>query len=178
MVRIRPEASRDASAIEAVTIAAFRDAPHTSHTEPFIVAALRAAGALAVSLVAEVDGEIVGHVAVSPVTIGEGLSGWYGLGPISVAPGHQSRGFGSKLMHAALHALRWRGAAGCVLVGEPAFYGQFGFRATADLVYPDAPAEYFLALSFRTALPRGIVRYHAAFSAAGDAGRDATTRVE
>ena len=162
MVRIRPEASRDASAIEAVTIAAFRDAPHTSHTEPFIVAALRAAGA----------------VAVSPVTIGEGLSGWYGLGPISVAPGHQSRGFGSKLMHAALHALRWRGAAGCVLVGEPAFYGQFGFRATADLVYPDAPAEYFLALSFRTALPRGIVRYHAAFSAAGDAGRDATTRVE
>ncbi len=76
---IRNETPNDAAAIEAVTAAAFLEAPHTSHTEQFIVAALRAAGALSVSLVAEAEGAVVGHVAVSPVTISDGAIGWYGL---------------------------------------------------------------------------------------------------
>jgi putative acetyltransferase len=165
-VRIRNEADEDVLAIEAVTAAAFLEAPHTSHTEQFIVAALRAAGALSVSLVAEAEGAVVGHVAVSPVTISDGTPDWYGLGPISVLPAWQGRGVGSALMRAALEALRELGAAGCVVVGEPAFYGRFGFRAEPSLVLPDIPPEYFQAISFGGAnLLCGVVSYHEAFDA-------------
>lgn len=80
---IRRETPADVAAIEAVTVAAFLNAPHTSHTEQFIVNALRKAGKLTISLVAEEDGQIVGHVAVSPVLISDGTNGWFGLGPIS-----------------------------------------------------------------------------------------------
>lgn len=162
-IKIRSESASDASAIEAVTVAAFLDAPHASHTEHHIIDALRKAGELTVSLVAECNGEIVGHVAVSPVTISDGTSDWYGLGPISVLPEYQRRSIGSQLVAAALEALRMRGAAGCVLVGEPAFYGRFGFKAEPQLRLPGVPPEYFQALAFGPSRPRGTVAYHAAF---------------
>ena len=167
-LKIRPETPGDAAAIEEVTAAAFLEAPHTSHTEQFIVAALRAAGALSVSLVAEAEVDVVGHVAVSPVTISDGTIGWYGLGPISVLPAWQGRGVGSALMRAALEALREMGAAGCVVLGEPAYYGRFGFRAEPGLMLPDIPPEYFQAIAFGEAtVPRGRVAYHDGFNAQG-----------
>ena len=86
---IRTETPADADAITAVTIAAFATLEISQHTEQFIVKALRAAGALAVSLVAELDGQMVGHVAFSPVTLSDGTPGWYGLGPVSVLPAYQ-----------------------------------------------------------------------------------------
>ncbi|WP_428306351.1 GNAT family N-acetyltransferase [Lacipirellula sp.] len=163
---IRTETLGDAAAIEAVTASAFLNAPHTDHTEQFIVAALRAAGALSISLVAEDAGSIVGHVAVSPVTISDGSSDWYGLGPISVLPARQGEGIGTALMRAAITALRELSAAGCVVLGEPAYYGRFGFKAAPELVLPGVPAEYFMAVQFRDgALPDGDVFYHAAFAA-------------
>ncbi len=162
---IRHEAASDAPAIRAITEAAFRNAPHASGAEPFIVEALRRAGALALSLVAEADGAVIGHVALSPVSISDGAPGWFGLGPISVAPASQRRGVGSRLMREALRLLRERGAAGCVLLGDPAYYGRFGFRAEPDLVLPDVPPEFFQALAFRSSLPRGTVAYHEAFEA-------------
>ena len=166
MVRIRSETREDATAIEAVTTAAFLNAPHTDHTEQFIVATLREAGALSISLVAEEGGAIVGHVAVSPVTISDGSPDWYGLGPISVLPEQQGKGIGTALMHAALDALRERGAAGCVVLGEPAYYGRFGFKVEARLKLPGVPPEYFQSLLFRgTNLPDGVVSYHVAFDA-------------
>jgi len=161
---IRNETPNDAAVIEGVTAAAFLNAPHTSHTEQFIVAALRAAGALCVSLVAEAEGNVVGHVAVSPVTISDGAVGWYGLGPISVLPAWQGRGVGAALMRAALEALREMGAAGCVVLGDPAFYGRFGFKAEPGLVLPDVPPEYFIAIRLGAVdLPCGVVTYHAGF---------------
>ncbi|MBS0375009.1 MAG: N-acetyltransferase [Proteobacteria bacterium] len=162
---IRPETPDDAPAIATLTAAAFRTAPHTSHTEHFIVAALRRAGALHVSLVATEAGVVVGHVAISPVSISGGASGWFGLGPVSVLPDRQRRGIGSRLLEQALLELRAGGAAGCVVLGEPAFYGRFGFRADSGLVLPGVPAEYFLAVSFAGPRPRGTVAYHAAFEA-------------
>ena len=166
MVQIRNETEGDVLAIEAVTTAAFLNAPHTDHTEQFIVRELRAAGSLTVSLLAEEGGVIIGHVAVSPVTISDGSSDWYGLGPISVAPERQGEGIGTALMHAALDALRECGAAGCVVLGEPAYYGRFGFKATPELVLPGVPAEYFQTLMLGgTNLPDGIVSYHLAFDA-------------
>lgn len=167
-MNIRPEAPSDAAAIETVTAAAFLEAPHTSHTEQFIVAALRTAGALSISLVAEVDGAVIGHVAVSSVTISDGSVDWFGLGPISVLPAWQRQGVGSALMRAALQALSELGAAGCVVVGEPAYYGRFGFKTEPGLVYPEIPPEYFMAIPFdKTPVPQGDVAYHAGFHAQG-----------
>ena len=164
-VEIRPERSGDEDAIHAVTAAAFLYAPHTSHTEQFIVRELRRADALAVSLVAERDGRIVGHVALSPVRIDGAERDWFGLGPVSVVPECQGAGIGSRLVREALARLRSAGAGGCVLVGEPAYYGRFGFRAEPALVLPGVPPEYFQALCLAGELPAGEVRFDPAFEA-------------
>ena len=164
---VRPETPSDIAAIHAVTAAAFLHAPHTDHTEQFIVDALRNAGALSISLVAQADGELIGHVAVSPVSISDGSTGWFGLGPISVHPDRQRRGIGGLLMRAAIQFLRERGSAGCVVVGDPAYYSRFGFTLADGLVFPDVPPEYFQALLLGSSIPRGVVTYHAAFSAQG-----------
>lgn len=164
-IRIRSETSSDSAAIEAVTISAFLNAPYTSHTEQHVVDALRKAGKLTISLVAEVDGTVVGHVAISPVSISDGAVGWFGLGPISVVPQYQRRGIGSQLMREALHKLRERGASGCVVLGEPEYYGRFGFRADPSFVLHGFPPAYFQAVSFNSSRPKGIVTYDEAFSA-------------
>ena len=169
-VEIRSETSVDVRGIEAVTASAFLKAPHTSHTEHYIVSALRKAGKLSVSLVADADGALIGHVAISPVSISDGASGWFGLGPISVLPQHQRQGIGSKLMREALHILRERGASGCVVVGEPQYYGRFGFQVDPNLVLPGVPPEYFQAISFDSSKHRGTVTYHEAFNAQGRGG--------
>lgn len=124
MPDIRNEVPADAPAIAAVTAAAFRSAEHSSGTEQHIVGALRDAGQLVVSLVAEEHGQVVGHVAASPATLSDGTAGWYGLGPVSVLPGHQGRGLGTLLVTRCLAELRARDAAGCVVLGEPGYYAR------------------------------------------------------
>lgn len=169
-ITVRPEGATDADAIDAVTQAAFAQAPHSQQTEHHIVRALRTAGALAVSLVAvAADGAVVGHVAASPVTLAGGAEGWFGIGPLSVAPAWQRQGVGARLMHNALQALRDQGAAGAVLLGDPAYYARFGFAPQPGLVLPGVPAEYFQALVFKGNVPQSAVRYHAAFEATGAA---------
>lgn len=164
-ITIRGETAKDSAAIEVVIASAFSSASHTSHTEHHIVNELRKAGKLAVSLVAEADGTLIGHVAISPVSISDGSTDWFGLGPISVLPQHQRRGVGSQLMRQALRLLRERGARGCVVLGEPDYYRRFGFRALRDLVLPEVPPEYFQSVSFGSSKPRGVVTYHQAFNA-------------
>jgi len=162
---IRNEQSQDIEAISRLTEAAFRNEEYSSHTEHFIVNALRRTGQLSISLMAAEHDEILGHVAISPVNISSGVTGWYGLGPISVRPDRQGKGIGSALMRAALQQLRQQGAAGCVVLGDPAYYGRFGFKAHPGLELPDVPPEYFQALSFTGELPVGVVKYAAAFDA-------------
>lgn len=164
-ILIRNEQPEDIDSITQLTEAAFEQAEHTSHTEQFIVTALRNAQQLSVSLVAVENGEIIGHVALSPVTVSSGARGWYGLGPISVRPDRQGQGIGAALMNAALDALRQLGAAGCVLLGDPGYYGRFGFEAHPGLELPGVPAEYFQALAFAGEVPTGTVTYHQAFEA-------------
>jgi len=166
-IRVRKEAPSDVAAIETVTVAAFLKAAHTGHTEQFIVGALRNSGQLSVSLVADDNGAIVGHVAVSPVTVSGGATGWYGLGPISVSPEHQGQEVGARLMGQALAELHMLGASGCVVLGDPSYYSRFGFKAEPSLVLPDVPPEYFQAISFGGPLPSGIVSYHESFAAQG-----------
>lgn len=162
---ISKERPQDIEAISRLTEAAFRNEEYSSHTEHFIVNALRRTGQLSISLVAAEHDEILGHVAISPVSISSGVTGWYGLGPISVRPDCQGKGIGSALMWAALQQLRQQGAAGCVVLGDPAYYGRFGFKAHPGLELPDVPPEYFQALSFTGELPVGVVKYAAAFDA-------------
>lgn len=163
-MKIRKENPADATAVEAATIAAFQHAAHTNHAEHCIVRALRSSGQLTVSLVAEDHGAVIGHVAVSPVTMSSGAERWYGLGPISVTPEHQGQGIGAQLMAHALAELRTLGAAGCVVLGEPGYYARFGFHAEPSLVLPGVPPEYFQAISFNGPLPIGTVSYHDAFA--------------
>ncbi len=162
---LRPETDADVVAIFSVTQDAFRHEPYSEHTEGPVIDALRAAGALALSLVAEAQGRVVGHVAFSPVSIAgpAGITaGWYGLGPIAVAPDCQGRGIGSMLVIEGLARLRGRGAAGCVVLGRPHYYSRFGFQPAAALVRPDVPPEYFLVQAWR-GRARGTVQYHRAF---------------
>jgi putative acetyltransferase len=161
---IRSESPEDVAAIEAITESAFLGAPHTNQNEQFILAALRDAGALTLSLVAEMDGSVVGNVAVSPVFISDGTPGWFGVGPISVAPELQGRGIGYRLMREALARLSKQGASGCVVLGDPSYYQRFGFTNNARLVLPDIPPQYFMVLSFGQPVPTGTVTYHQAFS--------------
>ena len=162
---IRNQSDQDVAAISAVTIAAFATLEISQHTEQFIVKALRAAGALAVSLVAELDGQVVGHVAFSPVTLSDGTPDWYGLGPVSVLPARQRQGIGKALIREGLARLQAMGARGCCLVGHPGYYVKFGFRNVEPLAHPGVPPEFFLALSFDGHWPRGTVAFHPAFGA-------------
>jgi len=162
---IRNEKESDINAIYDVTVAAFKDHPYSHQTEQFIVDALRAAEALSISLVAEVDGKVMGHVAFSPVSISDGSDGWYGLGPVSVLPELQRQGIGKALINEGLTRLESSGANGCVLVGDPRYYIRFGFKNIPGLIYEGIPQEVFLALPFDYFTARGTVTFHPGFSA-------------
>lgn len=166
-VVIRSETAADVDAIRDVTIAAFKTQAVSSHTEQFIIEALRAANALTVSLVAELDSRLVGHIAFSPVTISDGTKDWYGLGPVSVLPEYQRLGMGKALIAEGLSRLREMHAQGVCLVGHPDYYRQFGFTNVVDLVLEGVPQEVFFALSFDGHFPQGTVTFHEAFMADG-----------
>jgi putative acetyltransferase len=162
---IRNELESDFEAISALTKAAFENNPHSNHTEQYIVNALRSANALTVSLVAEVDGKVVGHIAFSPVTISDGSPNWYGLGPVSVLPEFQKQGIGKSLINAGLSLLKDMGGQGCALVGNPNYYKRFGFRNVPELIHEGIPQEVFLVLPFTEKIPQGIVVFHEGFLA-------------
>lgn len=163
-MQVRPERLSDHAAIRAVTVAAFASSAYGHRNEADIVEALRAAGVLTVSLAAGADGEIVGHVAYSPVRIAKADGDWYGLGPLSVAPARQGQGVGQALVREGLKQLEGLGAAGCVVVGSPGYYGRFGFENDPGLRYGEA-SPYLQRLVLHGRPPFGEVRYHAAFDA-------------
>ncbi|QPF83751.1 N-acetyltransferase [Bradyrhizobium genosp. L] len=163
-MQIRDERNEDAAAIRRIVAAAFATAPHSSGAEPRIVEALRAAGALTISLVAiSDDGTSVGHVAFSMVQIDHSVGNWYGLGPVSVVPETQRQGIGRALIGEGLARLVALNAAGCVVLGDPAYYGQFGFVSDPALTYGGRPSPYFQRLVVNGTSPCGDVSYHPAF---------------
>ncbi|SEM41784.1 putative acetyltransferase [Syntrophus gentianae] len=162
---IRNERKSDVEVISEVTKTAFENHPHSEQVEQFIINVLRKSKALTVSLVAEVEGEVIGHIAFSPVTVSDGSENWYGLGPISVLPEFQRRGIGKALVHEGLARLKALGARGCVLVGDSAYYQKFGFRNLPDLILDEIPQMFFLALPFGRNSARGTVVFHPGFSA-------------
>jgi putative acetyltransferase len=166
-VLIRNETDADVSAITELTVAAFKTLDISNHTEQFIIEALRAAGALTISLVAEIGGRVIGHIAFSPLTISDGTQNWYGLGPVSVLPEYQQQGIGKALIEEGLSRLKDMSAQGCCLVGHPDYYRKFGFKNVSGLVCEGVPQEVFFALSFDGNIPQGTVTFHEGFKANG-----------
>ena len=164
---LREETIADFDAITEVTIAAFKNLAVSNQTEQYIINALRDADALTLSLVAEIDSRVVGHIAFSPVIISDGTKDWYGLGPISVLPEYQKQGIGKSLIKKGLSLLKNLGGQGCALVGDPNYYKRFGFRNYPELVHEGIPQEVFLALPFNEKVPKGTIEFHEGFLATG-----------
>jgi putative acetyltransferase len=165
MLDVRDETPADIEAIRAITKAAFADKPYSDQTEAEVIDGLRAADAIRLSLVAVSDGEVIGNVVFSDVTI-DGMVGWVGLGPVSIKPELQRGGIGSALIKTGLDRMRATGAIGCVLVGDSGYYSRFGFKTVPGLSYDGVPDEYVMALPFGGALPKGAIVFHPAFNAA------------
>lgn len=162
-VTIRPEASGDEETVFALTEAAFAEMPFSDGDEQHLVNRLRDAGDLTLSLVAEDAERIVGHIAFSPVTISDGASDWFGLGPVSVWPDLHHRGIGGALIKRGIADMRAIGAKGIILLGSNIYYPRFGFAHHPQLTYPGPPPEFFQALLLDGEMPSGEVAYAQAF---------------
>jgi putative acetyltransferase len=162
-MQIREECAQDIAAINALLSSVFETAPHSQQTEHLIVDALRKSGQLTLSLIAEEDDQLVGCVAFSPVKIDGKAGDWFGLGPVAVIPDRQGMGIGSELIQCGLRHLRASDAHGCVVLGEPDYYGRFGFAPLPDLKLDGVPDKYFMALPLVDEIPAGKVDYDPAF---------------
>lgn len=160
---IRDEKETDFTAITEVTIDAFKTLEVSQHTEQFIITELRNANDLTVSLVAESNDGVIGHISFSPIMISNGPKNWFGLGPVSVFPKYQNKGIGSALIKEGLSRLKRFNAGGCCLVGHPEYYQRFGFSNSSNLVLKGVPSEIFFSLSFEGEIPHGEVSFHGAF---------------
>ena len=174
---IRSEKPSDIEAIAEVTKVAFEDHSFCQQTEHLIISDLRAAGALTISLVSEVNGRVVGHIAFSPLTISDGTENWYGLGPVSVLPDYQGRRIGTALVNNGLSLLKSMGSKGCAIVGLPTYYDRFGFKNHPQLIYEGIPQEVFVAKPLVGPVPSGTVEFHQAFKQLSVIEKDAITDV-
>ena len=160
---IRNEKTSDIEAIAEIAKAAFEDHPFSHQTEHNIINDLRADGALTISLVSELNGLVVGHIAFSSVTISDGTKNWHGLGPVSVLPEYQGRRIGTALVNSGLALLESMNSKGSVLVGLPTYFSRFGFWNHPQLVHEGVPQEVFVARSLVGQVPSGTVEFHQAF---------------
>ena len=165
MTLIRPETADDADQIHKLTDLAFAEAPYSDGTEADIIRRLRADEDLMISLVADRETSLVGHIAFSPLASPD-HRGWACLGPVSVQPDLQGHGIGRRLIEEGLALLRDHEVKGCVLLGSPELYGRFGFRSTGSITHGDLPVEYLQYLSFDGSEPKGEVAFAPAFSPA------------
>lgn len=167
---IRSERAADQAAIHAVHAASF---PTTA--EARLVDALRAARRLRISLVAVEGDAIIGHIAFSPVHVAHTTDG-LGLAPLAVIPAEQRRGVGAELVRAGLVACEHVDCAFVVVLGDPRYYGRFGFTpaSTFDLRDEYGGGAAFQAMELRVnAIPTagGTVRYAPEFALVeGEAG--------
>lgn len=164
-MRIRPEEEKDWAAVYAVNAAAFE-----TEAEARLVDALRQQARPIVSLVAENDGAVIGHIMFSPVSLtGHTDVRIMGLGPIAVAPNHQRKGIGSALVPAGVERCKQLGFGAVVVLGHPEYYPRFGFAPSSRFGIGceyEVPDEVFMAMELQTDHLRGAsgtIKYHAAF---------------
>jgi putative acetyltransferase len=163
---IRAEKESDRDAVFAVNLSAFE-----TPAEATLVDVLREQAQPVLSLVAEENGNVVGHIMFSPVSLSENPDlKVMGLAPMAVAPEHQRKGIGSALVRAGLEQCRQLGFVAVVVLGHPEYYPRFGFSPSSrfgiDSEY-EVPEEVFMAVELESeALSghTGRVKYHHAFS--------------
>jgi putative acetyltransferase len=165
-MHIRPEKPEDIAAIRQVNRIAFG-----TTTESDLVDALREQARPIVSLVADDDGTIVGHIMLSPVTLSSHLElRIMGVAPMAVVPARQRQGIGSALVRAGVEECRRLGSVAVVVLGHAKYYPRFGFMPASrfGLVSEyDVPDEVFMALALEEGALRGkpgTIRYHPAFA--------------
>jgi len=164
LLKIRHEEPDDIAQIRDVHRRAFGQGQ-----EADIVDALRTNGAIRLSLVATVNGEVVGHIMYSPVTVGGRIEG-AGLAPMAVAPEHQRRGIGSRLVEAGNQMLKAAGCPFVVVLGHPEFYPRFGFgpaRVQGVTCEWDVPDDVFMIVMFEGTNElrlSGVAKYRKEFS--------------
>ena len=177
-VIIRSEKPSDIKAITEVTQVSFEDHSFSQQTEHFTIRDLRAAGALTISLVAEVDGRVVGHIAFSPVTISDGTADWYGLGPVSVLPDFQGRRIGTALVNNGLALLKSMDSKRVCACGIACILSiGLALRTTPLLIHEGVPQEVFVAKPLFGRVPRGTVEFHQAFKQLSMIEKDAVADV-
>ncbi len=164
MLTIRDENSKDYQQIELLTDSAFKGKPYSAGNEATIPQKLRDLNAITFALVAEYEGDIVAHIAVSTVHINTSHQGVFAIGPLSVSPEFQGKGIANKLVKIALKRLKKNSAICCLLVGDPKFYSFLGFRLETNLTYKDAPKEYFQSYYFQQVKLQGEVTFPHAFA--------------
>ncbi len=167
MTTIRPEHARDVEAIRRVNVEAFGGT-----TEADLVDRLRDRAKLLLSMVAESGGEVIGHVAFSPVVFESGACcRGVGLGPMAVLPSAQKRGVGSSLVEEGLKRCRQLQYEFAVVLGHPTYYPRFGFTPASRFAIRcnwQVPDEVFMALELRPgglAAASGLVLYEPEFIA-------------
>lgn len=174
---IRHEKSSDIDTINDITREAFKDHPFSQQIEHLIIRDLRSAEALSISLVTEIDGKVVGHIAFSPITISDGTTNWYGLGPVSVLPEFQGCRIGTAMINSGLNFLKSMNAKGCALIGLPTYFYRFGFVNYPELILEGTPQKVFVAKSFFGMVPEGSVEFHEAFKQLSLIEKDAISDV-
>ena len=164
-MNVRAERPEDRAAVRAVNLAAFDTA-----AEANLVDALRDQARPIISLVAEVDARVIGHIMFSPVTMdGHPELRLMGLAPMAVSPKHQNRGIGTALVRAGLQRCGELGFAAVVVLGHPGYYPRFGFQSSVRFGITceyDPPAEAFMVVELQPGYlhgATGTVRYHEAF---------------
>ncbi len=160
---IRNELSGDIDPIYQLTKAAFEGRPYAAGDEQDVVNRLRTIGTLTLSLVLEIEAQVVGHIAFSPAMNSDGSGPWMALGPVSILPSHQCQGLGSELIMEGLKIIEGQGTAGCILTGNPQYYSRFGFEPAPENSPVSEPSEYFQIKRFSSLVPQGRFSFDPAF---------------
>jgi putative acetyltransferase len=162
-LQVRKELDADCDSIRSVTELAFRGLPYAGGDEQDVIERLRFTNALTLSLVALLEGEVIGHIAFSPAKAGDGSTPWFALGPVSVVPVHQRQGVGRALIESGLAELKNMNALGCILTGNPMYYKKFGFQLAPENAPSNESAEFFMLVQLSSSLPQGKFSFHEAF---------------
>ena len=166
-ITIRDERPEDIPTIFEIVREAFAGRPYADGDEQHLVNTMRDEGALSVSLVAEMGGELIGHISFSPAEAADGSGPWFALAPVSVRPDVQLKGIGSALIHEGIERIVAMDAIGCTLTGNPNYYCRFGFEVSPGNVPPGEPAEYFQMVCFTDHVPEGPIHFHSVFETLG-----------